>query len=118
MFAAAEHRQAEEQRSSVEREVVVKKVIHNVNVSDTSSSAAADRYASQYGVTSTSREARAGSTAIDAAASSSSHALRSAIGSTSGYRAGSVAYSRAGSMARSSLARATSAGRSTSVIRY
>ncbi len=73
VFAAAEHRQQEEQRSSVEREVVVKKVVHNVNVSNvsdsrvaaSSSSAAAERYgsSSNYGLTA-SREARAGSTAL------------------------------------------------------
>jgi len=127
VFAAAETRQAEEQRSSVEREVVVKKVVHNVNVSNVSDSrqALAGSSAAYSALTaaggdssfSSARGYRAGSTAAERAiaetSSSSSQALRS-----SGYRAGSVAYSRAGSMARSSMARATSIGRAGSVIRY
>ena len=147
VFSAAESRRAEESRSSVEKEIVVKKVVHNVNVSgdiSQASNAISQSSSSAYGsvgafgggshAAAVARDIRAGSTALALESSSSalnrsamesassSSALRSAQ-SSSGYRAGSV-YSRAGSMARgssmarSSMARATSMGRSGSVLRY
>lgn len=141
VFATAESRRAEEARDSVEREVIIKKTITNVNVSnvsDSSMAANAGSFATNAGSYAAERGFRAGSSArlalqnADAAASSSSamssSAYRSggmsssssamrAAESSSGYRAGST-YSRAGSMARSSMARATSMGRSGSVLRY
>lgn len=123
VFSAAENRRSEDIRNSVEKEIVVKKVVHNVNVVNDSRAAA---NMGSYSSSSAARDYRAGSQALDMSSSSamrssalesSSSALRSS-GASSGYRAGSVAYSRAGSMARSSMARATSMGRSGSVLRY
>jgi chromosome segregation ATPase len=93
VFAAASSR-SEKVQDVEEREVVVKKTINRVNVSG--------------GMTSSS----AMSSSMNEESSSSSSALNN-------YRAGSVAYSRAGSVARAgSTFRATSMSRAGSVLRY
>ena len=96
VFAAAETRK-EVVQDEVEREVVIKKTVHNVNASNVS-----DSY------TSASRSEVTSSNA--AAASSSTAATRTAVATSS--------YSRAGSMARASMSRAMSVGRAGSVYRY
>lgn len=106
VFAAAETRR-ESVQDEVEREVVVKKTVHNVNVSNARDAAVkATSYSTSNAITNQSASASA---ARDYRASSTMGDYRA--GSTYS-RAGSV-YSRAGSMAR-----ATSVGRAGSVLRY
>lgn len=97
VFAAAESRK-ETVQDEVEQQVVIKKVIHNVNASNVS-----DSYTSASHSEVTSSNA--------AASSSSALASRSTALATS-------SYSRAGSMARASMSRAMSVGRAGSVYRY
>lgn len=96
VFAAAESRK-ESVSDEVEREVVIKKTVHNVNATNVS-----DSYTSA-------SHSEVTSSAAAAAATSSSTA-RSALATSS--------YSRAGSMARASMSRAMSVGRAGSVYRY
>merc|ERR1712142_443997 len=97
VFAAAAESRSREV-NDVEREVVVKKTITNVNSSNVNSS----------------------STAIQQSSSSSSQQQNNMVSSSSqNYRAGStMAYSRAGSMARTSMSRGASVGRASSMLRY
>lgn len=97
VFAAAESRK-ETVQDEVEQQVVIKKVVHNVNASNVS-----DSYTSASHSEVTSSNA--------AASSSSALATRSSALATS-------SYSRAGSMARASMSRAMSVGRAGSVYRY
>merc|ERR1719367_2769695 len=108
VFATAESRR-EAQSDEVEREVVIKKTVHNVNMTNLSDTAVSASYD-----TSASRGIRAGSTA---------GAGSTAREYTSSYSAGGASYSaasasRGASMARSSMARATSVGRAGSTLRY
>jgi len=94
VFAAAAESRSREV-ADVEREVVVKKTITNVNSSNVNAS----------------------STAIQQSSSSSQQ--QNNMTSSSNYRAGStMAYSRAGSMARTSMSRGASVGRASSMLRY
>jgi len=97
VFAAAESRK-ETVSDEVEREVVIKKTIHNVNV-NASNVSESHTSASRSEVTSSA-----------AAAATSSSSSRAALATSS--------YSRAGSMARASMSRAMSVGRAGSVYRY
>ena len=119
---------------SVEREIVVKKTVQNVNVSNinerslainnASSSSAAARasasrgYSSSAAMASSASDAyRAGSSVRELRAGSTLGDYRSSAAAGQ-YRTAGTSYSRAGSMARSSMARATSVGRAGSVLRY
>merc|ERR1712060_132689 len=98
VFAAASAR-SEKVQDVEEREVVVKKTVNKVNISSGAAASSA--------ITSSS------------AAVSSSRAEESSSSALNSYRAGSVAYSRAGSTYRaSSMARAGSMSRAGSVLRY
>merc|ERR1712029_977525 len=135
--AAAESRSREVQE--VEREVVVKKNVVNVNSSSanvsrtaiqssssssaemaaqssSSRSAALQQSSSSAMQASSSSRMASSSSAMQASSSSAMQASSSAAASRS-YRAGS-AYSRAGSMARATSVRAGSMGRSSSMLRY
>ena len=119
---------------SVEREIVVKKTVQNVNVSNinerslainnaSSSSAAAARASASRGYSSSAAMASSASDAYRAGSSVRELRAGSTLGdyrsSAAGqYRTAGTSYSRAGSLARSSMARATSVGRAGSVLRY
>merc|ERR1719376_1296164 len=99
--AAAESRSQRAEVADVEREVVVKKTVTNVNKSNVNSSS------SQNIVSSNQLQ------------SSSNAAAAAAYSSSQNYRAGStMAYSRAGSMSRASMSRGASVGRASSMLRY
>merc|ERR1719249_589435 len=120
--AAAESRSREVQE--VEREVVVKKNVVNVNsssanVSRTAIQSSSSSSAEMAAQSSSSRSAAiqaSSSSAMQASSSSAVQASSSAAASRS-YRAGST-YSRAGSMARATSVRAGSIGRAGSMLRY
>merc|ERR1719150_3456914 len=128
--AAAESRSREVQE--VEREVVVKKNVVNVNsssanVSRTAIQSSSSSSAEMAAQSSSSRSAAiqsssssamqaSSSSAVQASSSSAMQASSSAAASRS-YRAGST-YSRAGSMARATSVRAGSIGRAGSMLRY
>merc|ERR1719414_358156 len=103
VFATAESRR-EQQSDEVEREVVIKKTVHNVNMTNLSDTAVSASYDS-----SASRGMRAGSTAVEA------YRAGSAMRAGSSASSAAVA-SRGASMARSSMARATSVGRAGSTL--
>merc|ERR1712198_532292 len=113
VFAAASAR-SEKVQDVEEREVVVKKTINKIDISGGSSSSAA--------ALTSSRSMNEESSSSNAMISSSSNAASS---SSAAHRAGSVAYSRAGSVARAgstyratSMARAGSMSRAGSTFRY
>merc|ERR1711974_415168 len=121
--AAAESRSREVQE--VEREVVVKKNVVNVNsssanVSRTAIQSSSSSSAEMAAQSSSSRSAalqQSSSSAMQASSSSAAMQASSSAAASRSYRAGS-AYSRAGSMARATSVRAGSMGRSTSMLRY
>merc|ERR1712020_184610 len=105
--AAAAEARREATSNEVEQNVVIRKNI--VNVAQSSANTQESR------IVSTSQTQNA----------SSSSALESSASASRSYRAGSTvggsygaSYSRAGSMARSSMARQSSMGRATSMLRY
>merc|ERR1719336_778935 len=107
VFAAAAESRREAATNEVEQNVVIRKNI--VNVAQSSANTQESR------IVSTSQTQNA----------SSSSALESSASASRSYRAGSTvgasygaSYSRAGSMARSSMARQSSMGRATSMLRY
>lgn len=102
VYAAAESSRRENTTDDIEREVVIKKTVTNINASGSAIN-----------------ESRIASSSSSAMANrATSVAANRATSVAHDYRAGSV-YSRAGSMARgSSMARATSVGRAGSVLRY
>merc|ERR1719510_2421925 len=107
VFATAESRR-EQQSDEVEREVVIKKTVHNVNMTNLSDTAVSASYDS-----SASRGMRAGSTAVEAyRAGSAMRAGSTARDYTSSYSSAAVA-----SRGASSMARATSVGRAGSTLR-
>ena len=108
VFAAAESRK-ETVQDEVEQQVVIKKVVHNINASNVSDSYTS---ASHHEVSSSNAAASSSQTSASrSAAVASSSSSRSAALATS-------SYSRAGSMARASMSRAMSVGRAGSVYRY
>jgi chromosome segregation ATPase len=120
VFATAESRR-EVASDEVERQVTVKKVIHNVNMTNVNDTAVSSSSAAYDTSSSNNRNFRAGSTMADYRSGSTMADYRSGstMGASADYRSGSVAAYRAGSTARqSSMARATSVGRSGSTMRY
>jgi len=125
VFAAAAESRSREV-AEVEREVVVKKNVTNINSSSanvsrtaiqtqSSTEAAAASSSSSAMQASSSRAMQASSSSSAMQASSSSSAMQAS--SSRAYRAGST-YSRAGSMARATSVRAGSIGRAGSMLRY
>lgn len=120
MFATAESRR-EAQTDEIDRQVTIKKVVHNVNmtnISDTQAAVSSSsfdnrgmRAGSTMGEYRAGSSARAGSTAREY---SSGSAMQQSSSSAMQRSSGSAMYSsRAGSMAR-----ATSVGRAGSTMRY
>jgi hypothetical protein len=131
VFATAESRRAEEARDSVEREVIIKKTVHNINVSNVGGSSSSEMAAAMgmgmgggsasrtYSSSSSAGEYGRSSALALQHQSSSEMQQQASASSAAAYRsAAASSYSRAGSMARSSMARGASMGRASSVLRY
>merc|ERR1719376_1151729 len=109
VFAAAAESRSREV-NDVEREVVVKKTVTNVNRSNVNNSSTAINQSSSQNISSSSS---------NQLQSSSNAAAMMSSSSSKNYRAGStMAYSRAGSMSRASMTRGASVGRASSMLRY
>jgi len=109
VFAAAAESRSREV-NDVEREVVVKKTVTNVNRSNVNNSSTAINQSSSQNISSSSS---------NQLQSSSNAAAMMSSSSSQNYRAGStMAYSRAGSMSRASMTRGASVGRASSMLRY
>merc|ERR1711997_1186469 len=108
VFAAAAESRREAATNEVERNVVIRKNI--VNVAQSSANTQESR------IVSTSQTQNASSSSALESSASSSRSYRA--GSTVGASYGASSYSRAGSMARQSMARQSSMGRATSMLRY
>jgi len=108
VFAAAAESRSREV-NDVEREVVVKKTITNVNSSNINSSSSKTAAISSHQQSSSSSSQQ------------NNAMIQSSSSASANYRSGSTAmasYSRAGSMARTSMARGASVGRASSMLRY
>jgi len=108
VFAAAAESRREAATNEVEQNVVIRKNI--VNVAQSSANTQESR------IVSTSQTQNASSSSALESSASASRSYRA--GSTVGASYGASSYSRAGSMARQSMARQSSMGRATSMLRY
>merc|ERR1712088_806000 len=117
VFAAAAESRRTTDSKEVESEVVVKKTVMNVNRSNVNANAVSS---SSTAIQSSSQNAlQSSSSSAMQSSSSASRNMQSSSSASREYRAGSTAaYSRAGSMARTSMVRGTSMGRASSMLRY
>merc|ERR1719445_1035165 len=108
VYSAAESMRRESSVEEVDRQIVIKKVVNNSNVSSSKTAQISSSMAE-------SSSSAMASSRQQALASSSSMSRDYRAGSTTAALAGSSSYSRAGSMARSSALRATSMARGSSI---